>query len=101
MSQYRRDSDYLGDLVEAIERIITYTSGLSYDEFLDDTKTQGAVIRNLQVIGEAAKKLSASFRRAHRHLPWKEMAGMRDKIIHEYFGITTTSSGQCVGRNSL
>jgi len=55
MSQFRRDSDYLGDLLEAIERILTYTSDLSYDEFLDDTKTQDAVIRNLQVIGEAAK----------------------------------------------
>jgi uncharacterized protein with HEPN domain len=87
MSAQRRDNDYLADIQEAIQRVIAYTNELSYQQFLEDTKTQDAVVRNLQVIGEAAKKLSVSLRKAHAHLPWKEMAGLRDKIVHEYFGI--------------
>ena len=58
MSAPRRDLHYLGDVVEAMQRIVTYTAPLSYEQFLADTKTQDAVIRNLQVVGEAAKKLS-------------------------------------------
>jgi uncharacterized protein with HEPN domain len=54
---------------------------------MDDPKTQDAVIRNLQVMGEATKKLSMQLREVHPQIPWREMAGMRDKIIHEYFGI--------------
>jgi len=87
MSGQRRDKDRLNDILEAMQRIITYTADLSYQQFLEDTKTQDAVIRNLQVIGEAVKKLPTPLKRAHRHLPWKEMTGMRDKIVHEYFGI--------------
>lgn len=87
MSRLRRDSDYLGDLHEAVRRIIAYTAELSYEQFLSDLKTQDAVIRNLQVMGEAAKKLSPAVRRAHPDMPWKQMAGMRDRIVHEYFGV--------------
>jgi len=87
MSKQRRDSDYLGDIREAMERIIAYTTDLSYEQFLNDSKTQDAVIRNLQVIGEAAKKLSIPVRRANPYIPWREMAGMRDKIVHDYFGV--------------
>ena len=63
------------------------THGLTYEQFLDDVRTQDAVMRNLQVIGEAVKRLSSSLRRAHSELPWREMAGTRDKIVHDYFGI--------------
>ena len=87
MSNSRRDRDYVNDLHEAMRRIITYTGGLSYEAFLGDTKTQDAVIRNLQVIGEAAKKVSGRLKRAHPQIPWREMAGTRDRIVHEYFGI--------------
>jgi uncharacterized protein with HEPN domain len=83
----RRDKQRLDDLVEATRRITSYIRGLTYEQFLEDSKTQDAVIRNLQVIGEAAKKLSQPLRKAHPHVPWKEMAGMRDRIVHEYFGI--------------
>ena len=83
----RRDKQRLDDLIEAIRRITSYIGGLTYEQFLEDSKTQDAVIRNLQVIGEAAKKLSQPLRKVHPHLPWKEMAGMRDRIVHEYFGI--------------
>lgn len=87
MSTQRRDSDYLADIREAMRRIIAYTEALSYEQFLDDSKTQDAVTYNLQVIGEAVKKLSGPLRKAYPNIPWKEMAGMRDKIVHEYFGI--------------
>lgn len=83
----RRDKDYLRDIQDAIHRILAYTEHLSYDEFLEDGKTQDAVIRNVQVIGEAVKKLSGSLRKAHLHMPWKAMAGMRDRVVHEYFGV--------------
>jgi uncharacterized protein with HEPN domain len=87
MSRNRREKEYLADMVEAMQRIMDYTLELTYEEFLADRKTQDAVLRNLQVMGEAVKKLSAPVKQAHPHLPWKEMAGMRDKVVHDYFGI--------------
>jgi uncharacterized protein with HEPN domain len=87
MSRKRRDKEYLADAVEAVQRIIAYTGGLTYEEFLADRKTQDAVLRNLQVMGEAVKRLSAPVKQARPHLPWKQMAGMRDKVVHDYFGI--------------
>jgi len=83
----RRDSDYLRDVQEAIHRIQSYTSGLTYEQFLDDEKTQDAVIRNLQVMGEAVRKLSDSLTAAYPAVPWREIAGLRNRIVHDYFGI--------------
>jgi len=60
---------------------------MNYEQFTADLKTQDAVVRNLEVIGEATKKLSRSLRNAHPQIPWKDMAGVRDKLIHEYFGV--------------
>ena len=87
MSNKRRDADYLGDVLEAMQRIQVYTEGLSRAQFMQDRRTQDAVVRNIEVIGEAVKKLSTSLRKKHPVIPWKEMAGMRDKVIHHYFGI--------------
>jgi len=87
MSRKRRDKEYLADVREAVQRIVAYTGEITYEEFLADRKTQDAVLRNLQVMGEAVKKLSGPVKQAHRHLPWKQMAGMRDKVVHDYFGI--------------
>jgi len=83
----RRDRDYLLDIQEAVHRILAYTAGFTYEQFTADLKTQDAVVRNLEVIGEATKKLSRSLRNAHPQIPWKDMAGVRDKLIHEYFGV--------------
>jgi len=83
----RRDQDFLGDIQEAMRRIASYTEGMTYEQFMEDNKTQDAVIRNLEVIGEATKNLSSRLRRAHPQIPWKDLAGMRDKMIHHYFGI--------------
>ena len=79
--------DYINDLIEACEDILSFTKGMSYSDFASDRKTVNAVIRSLEVIGEATKKLPTSLRNNYPDVPWKQMAGMRDKLIHEYFGI--------------
>ena len=83
----RTDQDFLRDIKEAIHRIHAYTAGMTYEAFLDDTKTQDAVIRNLEIMGEAAKNLSADLREQYSDVPWRAMAGVRDRLIHDYFGI--------------
>lgn len=65
----------------------SHTEGFDYAAFLRDTKTQDAVIRNIEIIGEAAKRLSAEFRKAHGDIRWPEIAGMRDRLVHNYFGV--------------
>src|ERR1700752_4393957 len=75
------------DIVEAIRRISTYTAEVSYDAFLDDLKTQDAVTRNLEIIGEAAKKMSQQCRELTPEIPWRRMAGLRDRLIHDCFGV--------------
>jgi uncharacterized protein with HEPN domain len=69
----RGDADLVADMLEAVSRIRRYTDGMSFDGFLDDTRTQDAVVRNLEIIGEAAKKLSAKFRRSHGGTKWRDM----------------------------
>jgi len=83
----RTDQDFLMDTQEAIHRIEAYTAAMRYEEFLEDMKTQDAVIRNLEIIGEATKNLSTELRQQHPGVPWKAMAGVRDRLIHDYFGI--------------
>lgn len=79
MSKQRRDRDYLSDIREAMQRIIAYIADLSYEQFMDDIKTQDAVVRNLEVIGEATKNLSSRLRKAYPQIPWKDMAWMGTK----------------------
>ena len=83
----RGDLEFLHDIKEAINRINSYTRELEYKNFLKDRKTQDAVVRNLEVIGEAAKNISVKIKRKYPDIPWKEMAGTRDKVIHFYFGV--------------
>lgn len=83
----RRDKDFLNDIQEAARRIEDYTSAMTYETFLADTKTQDAVIRNLEIIGEATKNLSTELRAKYPDIPWKGMAGVRDRLIHHYFGV--------------
>lgn len=83
----RRDQDYLSDIREAIQRIRAYTAEMTSEQFINDTRTQDAVVRNLEVIGEATKNLSTRIKKAYPHVPWKTLAGVRDKMIHHYFGI--------------
>jgi uncharacterized protein with HEPN domain len=83
----RGEREYLADIREAIQRIGQYTTGLSYGQFLADGKTQDAVIRNIEILGEAVKHLSAELIAAHAEVEWKSIAGMRDKLVHDYFGV--------------
>ena len=83
----RKDVDLLNDIRESINRISSYTDKLSYDEFLNDYKSQDAVIRNLEILGEAVKLLSSDFKKNNPDLPWKDISGTRDKLIHDYFGV--------------
>lgn len=81
-----RDEIYLRHIVDSIRRIQEYTKG-GYDAFMASTLIQDAVVRNLEIIGEATKALSPSFRAAHPEIPWASMAGMRDVLIHGYMGV--------------
>lgn len=80
------DRIYLLHIRDAIDRVLDYIAG-GKAAFFGDRKTQDAVVRNLEVIGEAVKNLSENLRSEHPQIPWKRIAGMRDKMIHEYFGI--------------
>jgi len=79
--------DYLNDILENIKDITIFTEGIDYDDLKSDKKTQYAVIRCLEVIGEAAKKIPDKSRTKYPVIPWQEISGMRDKLIHDYFGI--------------
>ena len=83
----RGDEDFLRDIIEAIRRIELYTKGLSYSDFLKKMETQDAVVRNFEIIGEAVKNVSKTLKAKSKDIQWKEIAGMRDKIIHFYFGV--------------
>ncbi|MFQ5711255.1 MAG: DUF86 domain-containing protein [Candidatus Geothermarchaeales archaeon] len=89
MPKRRNIEIYLEDILEASEKIGVYTKDMDFEEFVQDEKTKDAVLRNLEVIGEAAKNLPDDFKDAHREVKWKAIAGMRDKLIHEYFGVST------------
>jgi uncharacterized protein with HEPN domain len=74
-------------MLEAARRAVDFSAGLTYDNFLKDIKTQDAVIRNIEIIGEAAKNVSEKTRGNYPEIPWKLVAGMRDKLVHHYFGV--------------
>jgi len=83
----RGDADLVADILEAAFRIGEYIRGMTFGEFENDMKTQDAVVRNIEIVGEAVKRLSSEFKRRHPEVPWRQMAGMRDVIIHRYFGV--------------
>jgi len=79
--------ELLEDMIEALKRIENYASGINYRSFTKDTKTQDAIVRNLEIIGEATKKIPAMIRQKNSREPWRRMAGLRDILIHDYFGV--------------
>lgn len=80
------DRVYLLHIRDCLERIRQYTQA-GREAFIADGKTQDAVLRNLEVIGEAAKNTSSAYKGAHPEVPWKRVAGLRDLLIHRYFGV--------------
>ena len=77
----------LNDILESIGNIEDYVKGFDKKKFLKSKKTKDAVIRNLEIIGEATKNISAGFRNAHKNIDWRGMAGLRDVVIHSYFNV--------------
>ncbi len=75
------------DIWESIEKIERYTEGLTQNDFRGDEKTTDAVVRNLEIIGEAAGRLSEDFTDRHPEIEWVKIVGLRNRIVHEYFGV--------------
>lgn len=85
------DNIFLAHIADAIGQIEQYTAGLDESGFRDSRLVQDAVIRQFEIIGEASKNISAALRAQHPDVPWKDMAGFRDKLIHHYFGVDIVS----------
>jgi len=81
------DSIYIEHIIVSIERILFYIAEIDRSSFLKDLKTQDAVVRQLEIIGEATKKISFDFREKYPNIPWLDMAGMRDRLIHDYIDV--------------
>lgn len=78
---------YVRDMLQSMDDALDFVRGMSYEQFAADKKTLNAVLRSIEVIGEAAKNIPEDVRSRYPHIPWREMAGMRDKVIHFYFGV--------------
>lgn len=87
MTKEREYVDYLEDILDAILKISKFIEGITFDQFATDDKTTFAVIRALEIIGEATKHIPEKVREKYQKVPWREMAGIRDKLAHDYFGV--------------
>ncbi len=83
----RTDSELLNDIIDSIEKIESYCLDIRYSDFLKDNKTQDAVIRNIEIIGEAAGRISDDFKSKNDNIPWIKIKGTRNRLIHDYSGI--------------
>ncbi|MBF0532532.1 MAG: DUF86 domain-containing protein [Candidatus Omnitrophica bacterium] len=83
----RAYQDYIVDVLDSIDKAQTFVKGMTFEAFEKDPKTSYAVVRAFEIMGEAVGKIPAGVRNRFPEIPWKEMAGMRNKLIHEYFGI--------------
>ena len=89
----------LNDILDACGKIATYTSGMNYDSFIADNKTIDAVVRNFEIIGEAANRIPEDYKLLHPEVEWRHIIGFRNRIIHEYFGIDYEILWQIIEEN--
>jgi uncharacterized protein with HEPN domain len=97
----KRDAELLvEDMLDALRKIDLYTAGMDHSSFLQDEKTVDAVVRNLEVLGEAARQIPDAFAARHPDVPWRKVTGLRNRIVHDYFGLDLEIIWQIV-RNDL
>lgn len=95
----RKIGDYIEDIIKAMKNAMDFVRDMSYEEFVKDTKTVYAVIRAIEIIGEAVKNVPEDVRNKYPEIPWRAMAGMRDKVIHAYFGVKLERVWEVVKRD--
>ena len=86
-SPKRSYKDYLLDMEDALNKIEKFSEGFDFEKFCEDEKTQEAIIRKFEIVGEAVGKVPVKVKKEHASIPWKKISNMRNKLIHEYFGI--------------
>ena len=97
----KRDAELLvEDMLDALRKIDSYTSGMDHSAFLQDETTVDAVVRNLEVPGEAARQIPHAFAAGHPDVPWRKITGLRNRIVHDYFGLDLEIIWQII-RNDL
>jgi uncharacterized protein with HEPN domain len=83
----KEDKIFLKHILDSINQIVEYLNGVDFEDFIKRKLIQDGVIRQLEIIGEATKHLSPELRKKYSNIPWEDIAGMRDKLIHHYFGV--------------
>jgi len=94
-----RDDAYLLDMLLAARKVMKYAEGADFKQFDQDEIMQDAIMRRIQIIGEAARKVSKEFKGEHPEIPWHEIAGMRNRLVHEYFKVITEKVWEAVQRD--
>lgn len=95
----REIADYIQDIVEAMINAIEFVKNMDYEDFSEDTKTVYAVIRAIEIMGEAVKNIPVGFREKYPQIPWNEIAGMRNKVIHAYFVVSLERIWETIKRD--